>query len=179
MRKFIAKDGREVTLRTPKWRDLDDLLDFINSLVDEEAMIGMDRRQTFESEVDWLARKLVDLEKEKNVSVIAEVDGRMVGSCELTPRSGRMSHVGSLGISVRDGYREIGIGQELMKEVERQAILLGVETIFLEVFAINDRAIHVYEKVGYKETGRIPEAIKYKGNYVDSVQMYKKIQTSI
>ncbi|HUV34307.1 MAG TPA: hypothetical protein VMW22_05220, partial [Candidatus Desulfaltia sp.] len=35
-------------------------------------------------------------------------------------RPGRFSHVGVLGISVKDGYREAGIGQELMKEAERQ-----------------------------------------------------------
>ena len=177
LRKFVALDGREVTLRTPMWQDLEDMLDFINGLVDEEAMILMNSRQTYESEVDWLAKKNVDLEKGKHVSVVAEVEGRMVGSCEITPRPGRMSHVGSLGISVSEGYRDIGIGQALMKEVERQAVHLGVRTIILEVFAINDRAIHVYEKMGYNKTGIVPDAIKYKGEYVDSVNMYKKLST--
>jgi hypothetical protein len=30
---FTAKDGREVILRTPKWEDIDDLLELINSLI--------------------------------------------------------------------------------------------------------------------------------------------------
>jgi len=29
-----------------------------------------------------------------------------------------MSHVGSLGISVKDGYRDRGIGQEMMRELD-------------------------------------------------------------
>jgi hypothetical protein len=33
----MSKDGRNVVLRTPRWRDLDDLLELINSLVDEKA----------------------------------------------------------------------------------------------------------------------------------------------
>ena len=37
---FTAKDGREVTLRTPKWDDLDDMLEIINSPVEEEAMVA-------------------------------------------------------------------------------------------------------------------------------------------
>jgi len=39
IREFVAKDGRKVILRTLKWEDLDDLLDFINSLVEEGANI--------------------------------------------------------------------------------------------------------------------------------------------
>jgi hypothetical protein len=36
--RFTAKNGRTVVLRKPKWEDLDDLLDFINSLVEEERL---------------------------------------------------------------------------------------------------------------------------------------------
>ena len=32
---FTAKDGRQITLRSPRWDDLDDLLTFINAIVDE------------------------------------------------------------------------------------------------------------------------------------------------
>ena len=175
IRRFTASDGREVTIRTPEWDDLDDMLDFINSLVEEEAMIAANQKQTRESEIDFLARKLTSLEKDRIIHVVAEVEGKMVGSCEIEPRPGRFSHVGVLGMSVKEGYREVGIGQELMKEVERQAAKRGLESIMLEVFATNDRAIHVYEKMGYRRIGAIPDGIKYKGGYVDAVSMYKRI----
>jgi putative acetyltransferase len=175
LNKFMARDGREVILRAPKWGDLDDMLDFINSLVDEAAMIAANQKQTRESEIDWLARKLTSLEKDRIIHVVAEVEGRMVGSCEVEPRPGRFSHVGVLGVSVKDGYREVGIGQRLMKEAERQAPQMGLESIMLEVFATNDRAIHVYEKMGYRRIGAIPGGVKYRGEYVDAVSMYKRI----
>jgi len=89
-----------------------------------------------------------------------------------------MSHVGGLGISVKEGYREIDIGQELMREVERHMGRLGIEKIMLEVFAINNRAIHVYEKMGYVVVGRIPGDVKYRGEYVDSLVMVKDIYSS-
>ena len=79
IREFKAKDGREVTLRAPKWDDLDDMLEFINALVDEGADIMMDTRQTREQEVDWLARLLTRLEKDEMSVVVAEVGGRFVG----------------------------------------------------------------------------------------------------
>lgn len=175
IRRFTASDGREVIIRTPEWDDLDDMLEFINSLVEEEAMIAANQKQTRESEIEWLARNLANLEKGIHIGVVAEVDGRMVANCEINPRPGRMSHVGSLGISVKDGYREIGIGQELMREAERHAVAMGLESILLEVFSINERAIHVYEKMGYRKIGVIPGGVKYRGEYVDAVSMYKRI----
>jgi ribosomal protein S18 acetylase RimI-like enzyme len=175
LREFEARDGRKVILRTPTWEDLDDMLDFINSLVEEEAMILMEVKQTRDQEVDWLARSLSNMEKDRTVRVVAEVDGRMVGQCEVSVGPGRKSHVGTLGISVKQGYRDVGIGQELMREAERHAGKLGVEKIVLEVFATNDRAIHVYERMGYRVVGRVPGEIRYKGDYVDGLNMLKDI----
>ena len=45
LHRFTAKDGRGVILRTPKWEDLDDLLDFINSLADEDLDVLLERRK--------------------------------------------------------------------------------------------------------------------------------------
>jgi ribosomal protein S18 acetylase RimI-like enzyme len=79
---------------------------------------------------------------------------------------------------VKDGYRGIGIGQELMREAERQAAAAGIESIILEVFGINERAIHVYEKMGYRRIGVIPGGVKYRGERVDSVYMLKELCSS-
>jgi len=116
IRVFMAKDGREVTLRAPKWDDLDDMLEFINSLVDEGADIMMDTRQTREQEVDWLARLLTRLEKDEITDVVAEVDGRFVGQVEVTKQSMRSKHVGVLGIALKDGYREVGAWPKVIKK---------------------------------------------------------------
>lgn len=175
LRKFTARDGRQVILRTPRWEDLDDMLDFINSIVEEDAMILMNVKQTRDSETDWLAGNLSKLEKDRQMMIVAEVEGKMIGSCQINPKPGKSSHLWVLGISIREGYREIGIGQEIMKEMETHSSRLGIESMVLEVFAINERAIHVYNKRGYKETGRVPRAIKYRGEYVDSIIMIKHL----
>ncbi len=174
-RRFKARDGMWVKLRAPKWNDLDEMLNFINGLVKERAMILMNEPQTRDQEVDWLGRLLSGVEKDKMVAVIAEVDGRFAGSCEISPKRGYSSHLGSLGISLNAEFRDLGIGQQMMLEAEKQARRLGLEVIDLEVFATNARAIHTYEKIGYKITGKIPEALKYGGSYVDALIMTKRI----
>jgi len=172
-RRFTAQDGREVTLRAPKWSDLDDMLEFINSLVEEEAPIAVNQKISREDEVDWLSNQLSRLEKDNAVVVVAEVKDKFVGQVEVTPRVGRLSHVGDLGISLKDGYRGVGIGSELIKEAEAQALRLGIKTLTLQVFGVNDRAIRVYEKTGFREVGRIHKGALYKGEYIDTVTMAK------
>jgi RimJ/RimL family protein N-acetyltransferase len=174
-RQFKARDKRSVTLRAPKWGDLDDMLGFINGLVEERAMIMMNEKQTRDQEIDWVGKLLSGVEKDKMVAVIAEVESCFAGSCEIIPKRGYSNHLGSLGISLVAEYRDLGIGQEMMLEAEKQALHLGVEVVDLEVFATNPRAIHTYEKLGYKITGKIPEALKYGGEYVDSLIMTKRI----
>jgi len=175
IRSFAAKDGRTVTLRAPTWSDLDDFLELINSLVEEGADINMNEKITRDAEVDWLAGQLSAIEKEKKAAVVAEVDGRVVGQVDLRPKSGRQKHVGTLGITIRSGYRDIGIGAELMKEAEAQARRLGLKVLTLEVFSSNSRARHVYEKAGYHVVGRVPKAILKDGEYVDSLIMAKEL----
>jgi ribosomal protein S18 acetylase RimI-like enzyme len=93
----------------------------------------------------------------------------------VAPRGGRSKHVCNLGISIRDGYRDVGIGTELMLDAEVLAKLLGIKIIFLEVYATNERARHLYEKVGYREVGCLPKAALRDGDYIDSIMMAKEI----
>ena len=48
----------------------------------------------------------------------------------------------------------------MMKELEEHAEELSIEIITLQVFSTNENAIHVYSKMGYLETGRIPRGIR-------------------
>jgi len=170
-REFTAKDGLKVTLRTPIWRDLDDLLELINTAVAEQVDILIDRPQTREQEADWLGRVLARIEKGEAVYVVPEADGRVVGNSEVSRRAGCMNHTGDLGILLRREYRNRGIGTEMMRTLIDEARKMGLERLFLRHFAGNLRARHVYEKVGFKETGREPKAVKRAGNYEDVVIM--------
>jgi len=175
VRAFKARDGRDVVLRAPKWADLDEMLGFINSLVAEEADISRDEMVSREEEIDWLARCLSAVEKDRKVQIVAEVDGHFVGQVEVQGKTGRSRHVGVLGIALKDGYRDVGIGTELMIEAERQASRSGLKILQLEVFCTNSRARHVYEKAGYSVVGTLPRDILKDGRYIDSIVMAKEI----
>jgi RimJ/RimL family protein N-acetyltransferase len=174
-RKFHDREGREVTLRAPQWSDLDEMLDFINSLVEENVDILVDTKYTREAEVGWLAARLSELENDRIIMVAAEVNGRFVGQTAVSPKIGRSSHVGVLGISLKDGYRDAGIGTELIREAENQTHRLGIEIITLDVFASNAMGRHLYAKMGYIQVGQVPRGIKRDGEYIDDVIMAKEL----
>ena len=180
-RRFTAKDGKEVILRAPRWEDLDDLLDFINSLVDE----GLDitdlptKKVTREEEANWLGRRLADIENDRIIGIVAEADGRVVANSEVARKSGIMGHVGELGISVKAGFRNMGIGTEMMKALIAESRRMGLKVLVLDVFASNSRARHLYEKVGFEEAGRVPRGICRKGKYIDLIRMTMTLCSSL
>lgn len=172
IREFYAKGKRRVILRTPRWEDLDDLLKMINSLVEEKADIVMSEKVPREEEIDWLAKALSNLEKDEIFYLVAEADGKVVANSEISRGRGSYeSHVGGIGIAIKEGFRDIGIGTEMMKTLIRQARVMGLKVLGLSAFESNKRAIHVYEKVGFVQTGRIPKKFFKEGKYVDEVIM--------
>ena len=173
IQQFSAKDGEEVILRTPKWEDLDDLLFYVNSLVDEQAEVARTTKMTRSGEADWLGRHLGAVENDRKLAIVAEVDSRMVGQLEVQPKRGHFSHVGEIMLGLLSSYRDLGIGTEMMKEAEKHLKAIGVEVLYLEVFASNSRARHIYNKLGYRETGKIPGGAKLNDEYIDMIMMVK------
>lgn len=166
------KDGTIAQLRYPKWEDIDEMLAFITNLIDEgDLYISVQTKPTWEEELGWLANKLVEIEKGKTVACVAEVDGHIVGNSSVTRNGGVVSHVGELGIAIKKGFRELGLGTEMLKVLIDQSRKMGLKLVRLSVFSDNDRAIHVYKKVGFKQVGRVPKVFFKWGKYFDEIIM--------
>jgi len=176
IRKFVAKDGRDVILRTPRWEDLDDFLELINSLVDEKADIYVTEKVSREEEAKWLLEVIAHLERDEDFFLAAEVGKQVVALAEFKIKKGDKEHpVGAIGIIVKKGYRNLGIGTEILKTLFEQAVFFGLRKMTINAFATNKRAIHVYKKVGFVETGVIPERHFRQGKLIDEITMKKEI----
>lgn len=75
-REAILKDGRTAIIRAPRWEDLDDLVAFINELVEERAEIVRTEKVSREDETDWLGMRLAASEKCSTIALVAVIDGR-------------------------------------------------------------------------------------------------------
>ncbi len=175
LKSFNAKDRRNVILRTPRMEDLDDLLDLINSLVDENAEILITRKFTREEEAEWLTNALLRLEKNEVFFLVAAVNGAVVASSDLQLQDESQECTGLIGIIVKNGYRDLGIGTEIMKTHFEKAVFFGLKVLTVNVFATNQRAIHVYEKAGFFQTERISQKHFRQGRFIDEVIMKKSI----
>lgn len=179
-KRFIANDKKtRVTLRAAKWEDLDDMVDFANGLVREQKsdpgfgtiIKGPVRR---DAESEWLAKKLIAIERGDEISLVAEVEGRVVGNSEvIRGKSDEARAHGVLGISVSRRYRRMGIGTEIMRSLVKLSKDAGLKTLELQVLSTNPTAASVYEKVGFKRAGVIEKKIRRGGKVIDAVIMTK------
>lgn len=55
-------------------------------------------------------------------------------------------------IDIKPEFRDRGFGKESMLLAEKEALKLDLNSISLHVFGHNDRAIGLYQKVGYRTT---------------------------
>jgi RimJ/RimL family protein N-acetyltransferase len=164
-------NGETATLRGPKWDDLDDLTDYINGLVEEHANITKTEKVTREAEAEWLGQRLAEIENGRMIHLVAEVGGRVVGAGEVSQLPEERSHTGYLGIGISKSHREKGLGTALMQALKELSKKAGMKILILDAFATNKVAINLYEKIGFKEVGRIPKGIYRDGNYIDLVRM--------
>lgn len=167
--------GREIVIRKISKKDLGrakDFSDFINSLVKEDAKVLINKKQSIVDERSWLKSTFEKSKVSKRVNLIAEHNGKIVGSARIESGRWRKSHVGEFGISIRDGYRGIGLGKCLMSEIIKLAKKeLGVKIIRLCVYSNNKPAISLYKKLGFKKVAEIPRQIQYKGKLVSELIM--------
>lgn len=169
-------NGRNVIFRTPKWEDLDDFLELINSLVDEKADIYVTEKFSREEETKWLLGVIAHLERDEDFFLAAEVDKKVVALAEFKIKKGDKEHpAGVIGIIVKKGYRNLGIGTEILKTLFEQAAIYGLRKMTINAFATNKRAIHVYKKIAFIETGLIPERHFRQDKLIDEIVMEKQI----
>jgi len=130
-------------------------------------------RPTMEEERKWFTSALQDIENGNLVKIVAEVDGRVVGWCDVrrvAPRT-HNDHRGTLGICLRRGFRGRGIGKALVAAAIAKS-RGKFESLELTVLTNNETAVRLYRQYGFRSYGRRPSAIKRCGRYFDERLMF-------
>jgi len=176
--KFTTKKGREITVRVVDKDDAQKLMDFINPIFSEDAFLmrgPKDLVKNVKEQQKYVNNQIKKLKKKEGVLLLAIYENKIIGSTDLRRMVYRQKHMGELGIAISADFREEGLGKKLLELVEIQAKLLGLKALFLYCFANNGRALHIYEKIGFKKAGMLPKAYEYKGDFIDSITMCKEI----
>jgi putative acetyltransferase len=104
--------------------------------------------------------------------LVAERDGRVVGMGGLHVEGGKRRHVGGVGVAVREEFQNQGIGRALIESLLDIADnYLGLVRVELVVLADNERAVHLYESLGFRIEGRKAKDVFSRGEYRDTLVM--------
>lgn len=106
--------------------------------------------------------------------VVIESDDVIAGHAIVEPhRLANLGHVVFLTLAIHDGHQGKGLGRILMEHLIAWARANPkIEKFELQVRASNDRAIKLYESLGFVEEGRKIKRLKFgPGDYRDDVYM--------
>ena len=110
---------------------------------------------TAESEVRWVREKLE--EKAPVFSMIEKDGGSFIGNIELMDVK---DSEGELGIAITAGKQDMGYGTEAVSALTAYGFnQMKLKRIFLRTDPDNYRAIHVYEKCGFREYKRTEDDV--------------------
>jgi putative acetyltransferase len=107
-------------------------------------------------------------------NLVAVVKDRVVGmlSVHTFPNRPRRRHAGAIGISVHEEWQGKGIGTALMRAgLDLADNWLNLTRLELEVFADNETAVRLYERLGFELEGTLRQHSLRDGRYVDSYVM--------
>jgi L-phenylalanine/L-methionine N-acetyltransferase len=117
-------------------------------------------------------RQRVEKQVEQGRTVVAIVDGILVGTASLSVNPGRNAHVAAVGINVHDDYHGRGIGSALMAAlIDLADHWLNLVRLELDVYCDNEKAIALYQKFGFAIEGTKRKVAIRDGEFVDAYAM--------
>ena len=108
-------------------------------------------------------------------------DGRVLGTYYIKPNQpGLGAHVCNCGYVVAPAAQGQGIGSEMCKHSQAEAISMGFRAMqFNLVVSTNQRAVRLWRKLGFAVVGTLPRSFRHlQLGYVDALVMFKELSTS-
>ena len=145
----------------------------VHEMCSSETVINGTMRLPYQS-LDYTRKRVEPADGVvKLVAITAE--GGVVGYSELItyPNVPRHRHAGEVNmIMVRESWQNQGVGRLLMEAmVELAEQWLQLTRLSLTVWADNERAIHLYQEMGFSIEGTMPEYVFRAGQYIDAYLM--------
>jgi RimJ/RimL family protein N-acetyltransferase len=170
-----SKNNKQFIIRYLMESDVEKTHQFINTISKEKTYITFQGEEiTLEGEKKFVASILQRMEEKKGLALMVFVDEKLVGFCTLEMKERTFAHEGVLAISIAKDFRHEGIGKKLMETMLQETKnLTDLKIVSLGVFGDNQTAYNLYKELGFKESGRIPKGVFYKGQFVDHLFMYK------
>lgn len=111
----------------------------------------------------------------KTYGIFSNTD--LCGICVLvfSPRN-KMKHVATLNsMYIRPEFQRKGLAKKLIEKILEDLSSMEIKRLNLSVVSENNKAISMYENLGFVTYGLEPETIKFNNKYFDLILMTKDI----
>ena len=155
----LLKNNKECVLRNAEGSDAKEVLDIFNLTHEQtDYLLTYPDENSFDDEKE--RQFLIEKANSTNeIEICAIVDGRIVGTAgiEAVGKKEKVKHRAEFGLSIEKDYWGMGIGKALAQACIECAKIAQYAQLELSVVNENQRAIRLYESVGFKEYGRNPK----------------------
>ena len=165
----------DIVIRYPTMDDIASLQEFINAASAEHTFIRLQGETfSFEEEAQYVDDVLSKMKAKRMTKLLALQGEELLAVADITLQPYSTKHLGTFGIIVKQSARGMGIGKKLMSMLISTAktALPDLEIIVLSVYERNVAARKLYESMGFKEYGRLPNGRKLQKGYDNEIQMY-------
>lgn len=170
-KKIQLKDGRVALLRNPNPdADAVALIDHLKQIVSETQFL-----LRYPEECNWTEAQEKNILSENNADdrrlmLVCEVDGEIAGMCgmSLYPQI-KFRHRANLDIGLQKKFWNLGIGTAMLEALIETARERGVLQLELDYIDGNARGRALYEKMGFTEVARHPDAVRFKDGSMRSL----------
>ncbi|MFD3449769.1 GNAT family N-acetyltransferase [Microbacteriaceae bacterium 4G12] len=166
-------NGMTYIIRSAVTKDAKDLSEVRLQIDGETQNLDREKGEAFIDVHGFEQLIKADTENERNLFLVAEVDGRIVGfsRCEGNLLR-RFAHKVEFGVCVLKDYWGYAIGKNLLKESITWADSNGIKKITLNVLETNEKAILLYKKFGFEIEGVLKnDKVLSDGQYYNTVVM--------
>jgi len=151
-------------IRPFEWKDVDALNQIINDLE-----VAKYTQEVTPLQLENMVHQFSDRIRNKDVVLVAEEGGAVVGHLVIGIGKDKLSHVGSIGIFVKKELWGKGVGTKLLEEGIRAAKERGLKKLMYDVYAPNERSINLVKQFGFELHGTLKKHMLAEGNYLDKL----------
>jgi len=158
----------QITVRKYEEKDLNEMINIWNEIVDEGNAFPQEERLNLESGTSFFAGQTY-------TGVAEDTETKKIyGLYILHPNNiGRCGHICNASYAVSADSRGLHIGEKLVLDCIEQGRKHGFSILqFNAVVATNTHARHLYERLGFTQLGTIPKGFRMKDGYYEDICPY-------
>ncbi len=177
VRMNVSKNGEEIMIRPAEPEDSCEIIDTIRSSASERSYVLMEK---YGKDIASEIADISALDRRKNLLIVAAAGVEVIGCLAALQADGgkreETAHVLHVGLHLREAYRGVGIGSQMLAYAIEWAQEVGFNKLEASIFTTNKRSIKLFSNAGFTEEGIRHHRIRIGTEYVDEVLMGKIIE---